>query len=111
MTIPRNLSFLAEGASATGVLAVTNGGTGVTTSTGTGSVVLSISPTITGTLTASGNITTPVISVSNGIVVNNRTIGTTYSIPSGYSATSAGPITISSGVSVTVPTGGKWVVL
>jgi len=33
----------------TGTLAVANGGTGVTTSTGTGSVVLSASPTFTGT--------------------------------------------------------------
>ena len=33
MTIPRNLSFLAEGASSTGVLAVTNGGTGLATLT------------------------------------------------------------------------------
>ena len=33
MSIPRNLSFLAEGASATGVLGVTNGGTGATTLT------------------------------------------------------------------------------
>jgi len=37
---------------ATGILPVLNGGTGVTTSTGTGSVVLSASPTLTGTLTA-----------------------------------------------------------
>jgi hypothetical protein len=35
--------------SVTGTLAVANGGTGVTTSTGTGSVVLSASPTFTGT--------------------------------------------------------------
>ena len=34
MTISRNLSFLAEGASSTGVLAVSNGGTGVSTLTG-----------------------------------------------------------------------------
>ena len=33
MSIPRNLSFLAEGASATGVLGVTNGGTGAATLT------------------------------------------------------------------------------
>jgi hypothetical protein len=48
---------------------------------------------------------------SNGLFVNNRTIAASYSIPSGYSAMSTGPVTISSGVSVTVPTGGKWVVL
>ena len=46
----------------TGTLPVANGGTGVTTSTGTGSTVLSASPTFTGTLnaaaiTASGAIT------------------------------------------------------
>src|SRR6266487_3196150 len=38
--------------SVSGVLPVVNGGTGVTTSTGTGSTVLSASPTLTGTLTA-----------------------------------------------------------
>ena len=48
---------------------------------------------------------------TNGIVTNNRTIATSYSIPAGYSAMSAGPITVNSGVTVTVPTGGKWVVL
>ena len=47
---------------------------------------------------------------SNGIVLNNLTVATTFSIPSGYSAMSAGPITINSGVSVTVPSGSKWVV-
>jgi hypothetical protein len=40
MTISRNLSFLAEGASSAGVLGVTNGGTGVTSSSGASSVVL-----------------------------------------------------------------------
>jgi hypothetical protein len=62
-------------------------------------------------VTGTGSLTAPQVVASNGIVVNNRTIATTYAIPTGYSATSAGPITISSGVSVTVPTGGKWVVL
>ena len=33
MTIPRNLSFLADGASSTGVLSVSFGGTGLTTLT------------------------------------------------------------------------------
>ena len=47
---------------------------------------------------------------SNGLVLNNLTVATTFSIPSGYSAMSAGPITINSGVSVTVPSGSKWVV-
>ena len=57
MAIPRNLSILAQGASASGVLSVTYGGTGVTTSTGTGSVVLSNSPSLTSPSVGSGNLT------------------------------------------------------
>jgi hypothetical protein len=48
---------------------------------------------------------------SNGIFINNRTIATSYTIPTGYSASSTGPLTLNSGVSVTVPSGAKWVVL
>jgi hypothetical protein len=50
---------------ATGTLAVANGGTGVTTSTGSGNTVLSASPTLTGTVTAeTGNFSSNV-SASN----------------------------------------------
>lgn len=51
------------------------------------------------------------LAASNGIIINNKTIAVSYSIPSGYSANSTGPITIASGQTVTVPTGSKWVVL
>lgn len=47
MTIPRNLSKLAIGADTSGVLGVSYGGTGVTTSTGTTTLVLGTTPTIT----------------------------------------------------------------
>ena len=39
------------------------------------------------------------------------TVSATYTITSGSSAVSAGPISISSGVTVSVPSGSKWVVL
>jgi hypothetical protein len=55
--------------------------------------------------------TVPQLSASNGIFVNNKTVGVSYSIPSGYSATSAGPMTVASGVAVTVPSGSRWVIL
>ena len=55
--------------------------------------------------------TTGNFEISGGIVVNSKTISSSYTIPSGSSGHSAGPITISSGVTVTVSSGSKWVVL
>ena len=53
----------------------------------------------------------PQFASSNGLVLNNMTVATSYTIPSGYSATSTGPISVSSGISVTIPSGSRWVVL
>jgi len=47
----------------------------------------------------------------NGIIVNSKTISTSYSIPSGSSAMSTGPVTVASGQTVTVASGSRWVVL
>ena len=51
---------------------------------------------------------TPV--ASNGIMVNSLTVATSYTIASGFSGASAGPITIASGQSVTVAGGSRWVI-
>jgi len=45
------------------------------------------------------------------ITENTQTISTSYTITTGSSAMSTGPITISSGVSVTIPSGSRWVIL
>ena len=42
------------------------------------------------------------------IRLNTQTISANYSIPSGYNGVTAGPITIASGVTVTVPSGSAW---
>ena len=47
----------------------------------------------------------------NGIYVNNKTVATSYTIATGNSGMSAGPITIASGQTVTVASGSRWVVL
>jgi hypothetical protein len=46
-----------------------------------------------------------------GLWENSATISANYTIGSGNNAQSAGPITISSGVTVTVPSGSTWVVV
>ena len=65
--------------SITGTLAVAKGGTGVTTSTGSGNVVLSASPTLTGTLTAgigdfSGALSGTTGTFSSDLAVNTNAI-------------------------------------
>jgi len=46
-----------------------------------------------------------------GLWENAAVISANYTIGSGNNATSSGPITINSGITVTVPTGSRWVVL
>jgi hypothetical protein len=55
--------------------------------------------------------TAPIQRASNGIITNNKTIGTSFTIPSTDNAMSSGPVTLSSGVTVTVSSGSRWVVL
>jgi len=100
----------------TGTLPVTNGGTGITTLTanyipfGNGASALSSSSTLTYNDTTK-LLTASQVAASNGIFVNNMTIAASYTIPTGYGASSVGAVTINSGVVVTVPSGSRWVVL
>jgi hypothetical protein len=118
-----------------GTLAIANGGTGATTAanafnalsplttigdilyeeTGgvgarlpigtTGQVLTVASGKPAWAAAASSNITT------QGLYENSATISANYTIGSGNNAMSAGPITVASGVTVTVPTGSTWTVV
>ena len=121
-----------------GILAVANGGTGVGTSTGSGSVVLSTSPTLvtpvlgtptSGTLTnCTGYTFANVVSkpttlsgygitdaafagAGGAIVENGQTISANYTLTAGCNGISAGPVTINAGITVTVPSGATWVIV
>ena len=61
--------------------------------------------------TGTGTLAVPAIQASNGIILNSKAIGTTFSIPSADNAMSVGPVTIASGVTITLPSGSRWVVL
>ena len=43
--------------------------------------------------------------------VNGSTVNSSYSIPSGSNAVSAGPIVVASGATVTIPSGSAWVIV
>ncbi len=49
-------------------------------------------------------------STTEGLYEMANTISVDYTIGTGNNAMSAGPITVNSGVSVTVPTGSRWVI-
>lgn len=60
---------------------------------------------------STGEFTSSIHISSNGIQVNSKTVSTSYTIATGNSGMSAGPITIASGKTVTVSSGSRWVVL
>lgn len=68
-----------------------------------GSYVAHIWSQIGGGATGGGN--------DHVFVQNDQTVTTSYTIPAGQNASTTGPITINSGVTVTVPSGSRWVVL
>ena len=55
--------------------------------------------------------TLPQVLANNGLVANNQQVTVSISLPSGYSASSVGPITVNTGITVTIPTGSRWVIL
>ena len=60
---------------------------------------------------STGELAAKVLNATNGMHINAQTIATSYTMAAGDSAMSAGPITISGGVAVTVPGGGRWVII
>lgn len=51
------------------------------------------------------------LQATNGIVVNSATVTANYTIPSGSNAMSAGPVTVNSGVTVSVSGGSVWTII
>ena len=65
----------------------------------------------TGNLTATGQVSGAVVRATFGIFENPTTIATSYTITSDSNALSAGPVTVDSGVTITVPSGSRWTIV
>ena len=111
-------------ANVTGIVAAANGGTAQSTYT-TGDILyasatntlskLPVGSTGQVLTVASGAPSWAAASSSNitaqGLYENSNTISANYTIGTGNNAMSAGPITVATGVTVTVPTGSTWVIV
>jgi hypothetical protein len=62
-------------------------------------------------ITGTNSVTAPAVAVSNGIFVNTIAIAANYTIPTNYNAGSFGPVTVNSGITVTVPSGSVWTIV
>jgi len=83
------------------------------TATNGSDVVLATAPTV-GSLLQVVTYTTFRVSnqAANGVFYeNDQTVTADYTITSGKNAMTAGPITVQSGVTVTIPSGSNWIVL
>jgi hypothetical protein len=60
---------------------------------------------------STGELSATVPRASNGIVVNSQTISENYTIASGDNGGSFGPVTVNSGITVTVSSGSTWTVV
>jgi hypothetical protein len=93
------------------ILESSNGGTAVNFSAGTKNVFVTYPAEESVYQDATGTAYAPQFAASNGLNLNNATIGTSYTFPTGYNSVEAGDITLSGGVTVTVPSTSRWVIV
>jgi hypothetical protein len=93
------------------ILESSNGGTAVNFSAGTKNVFVTYPAEEAVYQDATGTAYAPQFAASNGLNVNNGTIGTSYTFPTGYNSVEAGDVTLSGGVTVTVPSTSRWVIV
>lgn len=96
----------------TTVLSSSNSGSAVTFSAGTKDVFLTLAASKTIQQQADGSIYAAAGGGSDFIFhLNGTTVATNYTLPTNYNAGTFGPVTVNSGVTVTIPSGSVWTVV
>ena len=93
------------------ILESSNSGSAVNFSAGTKNVFVTYPAEKATYQDANGTAIAPQLSASNGLVENANTVSANYTIQTNYNAMSAGPVTVNSGISLTIPSGSNWVVV
>jgi hypothetical protein len=60
---------------------------------------------------SAGDLQSSAVTASNGIFVNSATVTASYTVTAGNNASSTGPLVVNPGVTVTVSSGGRWVIV
>ena len=92
------------------VLESSNGGS-LLNITGTSDVFVTYPAEKSGHKDATNTIYSEQVGATNGIFLNAKTVSANFTIPSNYHALSVGPVTIDSGVAVTIPATSNWKVV
>ena len=82
------------------------------TTIGIGNTATSIGNlTLANTTIISGNANVTQVTATNGIFYNSNVVSANATVSSGYNAMSAGNVTVNSGITVTVASGSRWVIV
>ena len=92
------------------VLESSNGGS-LLNITGTSDVFVTYPAEKSGHKDETNTIYSEQVGATNGIFLNAKTVSANFTIPSNYHALSVGPVTIDSGVAVTIPATSNWKVV
>ena len=92
------------------ILESSNSGSAITLS-GTSNVFVTYPAEKSGHKDSTNTIYSEQVGASNGLFVNSTTVSANFTVPDDYHALSVGPVTVNSGVSVTVPSGSNWKVI
>ena len=108
--------FIGNGSQLTGIASggssnISNGTSNVTVVSSGGNVTVGVGGIGNVAVFDTTGIYGPLFYATNAFYFNQTTIGSSVVFPTGYNASTVGPMTQSPGVSVTVAAGSKWMVL